>query len=578
MKKLILLFLSIALWSCTSSDTKTVNTNSAKGGKFYGGTLHLNENDPIESLFPLHISDPVSARTASQIYEGLFKLDPQTLEIEKCLVQSYKTDSTNTLYTFTLKDSIFFHNDESFDKGIGRKLTSDDIIFCFTQLCTHTPYNHAFYVFHDLVEGADEYYNLTRSGKYGGKQPSGIKKIDDLSFSIKLKHPSTVFKYILSEHQTYIYPKEYILNSLEKKPNREIGTGPFIMTQKTDKNISFAKNTNYHRQDSFGNKLPFLDQLEITFIENKHVALDSFINLNTDVLYKLPADLLLDLHLHQDSSDFTHNVEETPEMSIDYLGFNLKSKLYRNKNLRKAVAFALDKKKILERSLDGEADEIGNHGITPPYFQNTIGYNANSIKTLTFNKDSANIYLNASRIFAPDEPRNLTLYYNVEGHRNDKVVNTISRELKKNLNIDLLVKPLHQIAFNHAIESGDAELFLSSWTYEYPHPMDHLAAFYSDGKEFTNAGMVYPDVFRYSNPNFNRYYSMAFSAKSDSSTLTFLLKAEQILMDDLPVIPLWYNESYRAKQEYVKDFHLNPLGYRDLRETYIKPHNVIFPK
>lgn len=579
MKHFILLtFCLFSLWSCKQLTNLKDSSATINGSKQNAKVLYINENDAIGSLYPLHASDAISARISSQIYEGLFKLNPTTLNVEHCLVNSHTVDSTGTLYHFTLKDSVFFHDDPCFDNGKGKMLTSDDVIYTFNKLCTYTPHNHAFYAFHDLVEGADDYYNLTKSGKHKGNNVSGISKIDDLNFTIKLLHPSTVFKFILCEHQTFIYPKEYILHSLDKNTSREVGTGPFKLNKRDKDGILLVKNPNYHLLDSLGNKYPLLDELNISFIEDKHIELDSFINLSTDVIYKLPADLLLDLHLHQDSSNFSYEVIEKPEMSLDYIGFNVQSKTYSNKNLRKAIAFALDKKKILERSLEGEADEIGNHGITPPLFKQIMAYNTDTIHSITHHKDSAAFYIKQAKVFTDGEPRNLTLYYNIEGHRNDKVVNTISRELKRHLNIDLLVKPMHQMEYNEAVESGEAGFFLSSWVYEYPHPMDHLSYFYSDGIDFTDQALVYPDIFRYHSYEFNKYYKKAFYANTTEACLKNLLRAEQILINDIPVIPLWYNEGYLAKQEYVKDFVNNAVQYRDFRQTTVTPYDVLLPQ
>ena len=581
MKKLIVLLLGVSLLGCKTTEKQENNPYTAKGGKIYGGTLYLNENDPTESLFPLHISDAVSARISSQVYEGLFKLNPLTLSVEKCLVSDYSIDSTHTLYTFTLKDSVFFHDSECFDKKIGRQLVADDIIFCFQQLCTYSERNHAFSVFHELVQGADEFYKQSKLGKTATSSISGIKKLDKLTFSIQLKHPSTLFTSILSEHQTYIYPKEYLLYSLDENMEKEVGTGPFTLSKvirSSEPSLVFKRNPKYHMKDKLGNSLPFIDVVHYNFIEDKHSELDTFVNMSTDLINKLPTDLLFALHKHKDSVAFSHDIEEISEMSLDLIGFNCKSSIYSNHNLRKALAFVFDKKKIVERALDGNASEYGKYGITPPTFLMHDNYPVNDIRCPAFNEDSAKYYLERSRVFRNEDVKNLTLYYNLEGHKNDKVVNTISRELKRILGIDLLIKPLHQIEFNHAVESGTAEFFLTSWIYGYPHPQQHLAAFYSSGIEFKSKNIAYPNVFRYSNPKFDNYYNTAFSTENDSIATANYVLAEKILMKDLPVIPLWYDEGYLAKQSYVEDFSFNAIEYWDLRYTYIKPHKVISPE
>jgi len=573
----LLTFSLLFLGACTdSSPEKTEEILSVKGGKHYGGTLSLNESSFIESLFPHHISDAVATRISSQIYEGLLKLNPKTLAIESCLADTFYLDSTHTEYTFILKDNVYFHDAPCFENGKGRLFTSEDVINSFTKLCENNKDNHAFSVFHNLVVGADAYYNAGIKGRTKGV--SGLSAPDAKTVKIKLIHPSTVFPYILTEHQTYIFPKELLSHFDNTNLGHEVGTGPFMVSQidkGENKRLFLKRHPNYHGRDEFGNKLPFLDGLFFSFLEDKKLELDSFKTNFLDLVYKIPNESLFDLHQKQHNGELDFEFTEQAEMSLDYIGFNTQSSLYKNKDLRKAISFAIDKKMLLERSLSGEADLPGYFGITPPIFQKQKNYPVDNIKSHSYNVDSAKFYLEKSGVFNAKETKNLTLHYNSEGNRNVKIAKGLSRQLKETLGIDLLIISDNQIKFDHLLNTGKADLFLSSWIYEYPHPQHHLEAFYSDNIPLNDSLEIFPNVFRYQNKTFDQFYAKAFSEENKTKSFKLYKKAEQIVMDDAALIVLWYNEGYEIMQTEIKDFDINPIQYRDFRKTYIKPIDVI---
>lgn len=572
-----LLFCLVAVFtSCDQAHLE--KTNTATKPK-YGSVLRLSENDFISSLFPHHISDGISARISAQIYEGLLKLNPKTLAIENCLAKNYSVDKTGTRYTFELKDSVFFHQDRCFGSDQLRRLVSDDVIYSFTKLCQYSDKNVAFSVFHDLVLGATEYHEATRVGDTTVKSVKGLQKITDTKFSIELTHPSTVFPFILTEHQTYIFPKEAILYAYETKLNKEVGTGPFTLYSVTtgeNPSVLLRRNAHYHQQDVDRNPLPYLDGISVQFLEQKSAELDSFVAHQQDIIAKLPSELLYNIDLLSDSSNMENLVTEYPEMSVDYLGFNCQSSTFQDINLRKAIAHGIDKKKLIERALQGEADQPGDYGTTPPVLAKSINYPYEAIKSPEFNLDTARYFLSLTNIGQSDQ-RSLRLHYTLEGGRNQKIARELSKQLKQNLGIDLVMQNDHQSVYNFAVQRGTADLFLSSWLFEYPHPQHHLAAFYSSGVTFKEGQITYPNVFRYDNAEFNKQYQLGFESASDPIALAYFAEAEKILIQDAALIILDYPEGYKAVQPEVKGFHINPIQYRDFRKTYIKPYPSVFP-
>ena len=174
--KNILLYCSafVLLFSQSCSGPKDSNDETqiikALGDRNYGGIFRLNESEYIKNLFPHNITDAYSYRVASQVYEGLFKFDDESLQVIPCLAESYTVDESGTLYTIKIKENVFFHDDPCFPDGKGRELTSADVSYCFTKLCTQNINNQLFTsIFKNILKGADRYYNATENEQVPGK-------------------------------------------------------------------------------------------------------------------------------------------------------------------------------------------------------------------------------------------------------------------------------------------------------------------------------------------------------------------------------------------------------------------------
>src|ERR1700744_103899 len=114
------IFSSLLVASCGGDKNKAKENSSgteAKGGRVYGGCLHLAETESYQSLNPISILDVTSNFIATQIYDGLVRLNNATLKVEPAIAEKWEVDATGTKYTFHLKKGVTFQDDKCFSGG-----------------------------------------------------------------------------------------------------------------------------------------------------------------------------------------------------------------------------------------------------------------------------------------------------------------------------------------------------------------------------------------------------------------------------------------------------------------------------
>jgi len=562
----------ISLFSCGKKETSNATElRPAKGDRNYGGVFRMNESENIKTLFPPSITDAFSYRIANQIYEGLLKFDQEYLTLKNGIIEGYSVSEDGLTYTFNLKKGVKFHDADCFGDGKGREVTTEDVKYCFTYLCSYNAHNLGFEVFKGVLKGADAFFEATKQGEKPRSGIEGLKVIDKYTIQFQLEKKSSLFLYNLARPYTYIYPKEafdkYGLD-MRVKP---VGTGPFYVSSiDEDIVVILKKNNAYHAFDSLGNRLPFLEALEIRFLKDRKAELLEFKKGNFEMIYHLPTEQIIEivedaLNKTKQGQYTKYTMQREPEMSSHYLMFNQQNELFKNKNLRKAISFGIDRTKILEYVLQGEGFKAGVNGITPPVFD---GYDISKIKGYDLDLDSAHYYLTKAGYPEGKGFPKTVIYLNSDGERNVRVVEEVQKELKDNLNIEIEIQVLPFAQHLENAMNGKSEFFRIGWIADFPNPENFLYLFYGKNVPTDKNEVSFPNLSRYKNDAFDANYDKAMATTNLDETVNSLLKAEQVLLNDAGVIVLWYDEGYRLLQPYVQNFPNNPMQYRDLSDVY----------
>lgn len=352
-----------------------------KVGNYGGKLIRPTTSDP-RSFNPILAKETSTTVITSLLFDGLTKTDVVTLEVEPNLAKSWEVERGGKRWIFNLRKDVYWSD--------GEKFTAEDVVFTFNDLI----YNP------DIPNSSRDIFTIR------GKEIQ-VKKIDKYRVEFILPYKFAPFLRSLSQD---ILPKHKLKQAVENKKfnftwgtNAEeseiVGTGPFILKEYLPgERVILGRNPYYWKKDAQGNPLPYLDEIIFVILQNQDTVLLKFIEGELDY-YGLRGEDLPILGPLQDEGNFTiYNAG--PAFGSNFLTFNqnpgvnpnsnkpfipsYKLEWFRNNNFRKAVAYAIDRRKIIEIVYNG----LGYSQYSP--MSPTSGYFYNpDVKTYSYNLDKA---------------------------------------------------------------------------------------------------------------------------------------------------------------------------------------------
>ncbi len=560
MKLVPLIFLILILTSC-GSDKKQF--------EFAGGSFKMALDNTPSTFIAREVNDVYSFELLSQVMEGLVSFNAEDLSLQPQIAEKWSISSDGTVFTFTIRDDVYFHDNPVFESLDDRKLTVDDVLFTFEKACKPNAEGNptAAYLFllANQVKGAKEYYE----GK--AKSISGMK-IKKNQFEITLLNPDQTYINKLANLSASIVSKKIV------EANKEtdvVGTGPFCFTPPSeDETYILLKNQDYYMVDNKGNALPYLDSVVFYVQTRKLEQLEMFEQGKTLLISGLPTSRITEM-LEGRISDFNaqpplKELYNNPLLTTQYYFFNMNDPRFKDVRVRQAFNYAIDRKRLADNVLRNQYYEYGIYGITPPIGSVFKGYDFSEIKKYgyDFNPELAKQLLSDAGYPGGKGFGSVDLRLDISD-LNTAVAEELADQIYQTLGINVNIDGSNFEQRNEDGNMGRGDLFRTAWVADYSSPETFLGNFYGKlvpkEKDLPSSG----NQSRYVNPLFDKYFEQGRSA-DPKRRLELFSKAEIELMKDPPIIPLWYANDFTLSYSRVRNLKNNPMEFLDLRRVYIK--------
>jgi peptide/nickel transport system substrate-binding protein len=293
------------------------------------------------------------------------------------------------------------------------------------------------------------------------------------------------------------------------------------------------------------------------------------------MVYRLPVEVFHDImgdleHAKDRKTEF--QILNSPAFNTNYLGFNCASAVFNKKEVRLAFNFAIDRHKIADFTIQGEGTSA-DYGIVP-YVEafEKDGYDFKGLKGYTLDVAKAKDYMKKAGFPDGKGFPKVTLEINGGGgDRNILIAEVVQKMLKENLNVDIEINTVPLAEHLENVTSGKSDFFRLAWIADYPDPETFLTIFYGKHVPAGATEKSFINYTRFKNARFDSLFAASFIEPDKAKRYTLLSKAEQVVLDEAPFMPIFYDDNYRLEQLNVRNFPENAMNYMDLSVVYLIP-------
>ncbi|HDR3489753.1 TPA: peptide ABC transporter substrate-binding protein [Bacillus wiedmannii] len=514
---------SLLLTACNNKANKS-ETEAKKQ------VLNVTVSEEIPSLDTAKTMDGTSAHVMQNIFEGLYVLDDQDQPIP-AVAKSFKRSEDGKKYTFDLRKDAKWSN--------GDNVTANDFMFAWKRAITpETASQYASMLFH--VKNAKEINKGTMS-----LDNLGVKAINDYKLEVELEQPIPYFLQLLAlpiylpQHESFLKEqgKNYAL-----EPSNLIYNGPFVLEKwKHEQEFQLKKNATY-----WDEKKVKLDEINFQIVKDTMTAVNLYEAGNLD---RVPINSQF-----VDKYKGNKELHMSSDPGIAMLRFNEKNNALANKKVRQSISLALNKEDFVAHFINNGAKPAS--GLVP------VGH-INEETGKDFRKENGDLSLydlqNAKKIWE-EAKKELGVeqinfeFLTFEQDNAKRMAEYIKGDLEKNLHgltIQIKQQPFKQKL--QLEQTGDYDITMANWGPDYKDPISYLELFTTGNQN---------NKMNYSNSRFDELIK---KAKTDfvlepEKRWGALLEAEQVLLEDAAVAPLYHIGSAYVQKDYVKGIEKHQFG------------------
>ena len=554
-KKIISLILSVVFMSALFSGCTTANKIGKKAG---GEVLTINLGAEPKTIDPALNAAIDGSNVIVNSFEGLMRLDEKDKPIPG-IAKSYEVSKDGLTYTFHLRDNALWSD--------GKPVTAGDFEYAWKRALNPDTASEYAYQLYYLKNGQG--YNeskLPANQKTPGIKPSTEKDVgviakDDKTLVVTLENPTAYFLTLMA-FPTYMPVRKDVVEkdkAWATKPETYICNGAFKMKEWKPKDVLvFVKNNKYWDAGTVK-----LSQINYKMLDDQNAYLSAFKAGQLDMIDNPPQQETPTL-----IKDGTAKVY--PNLATYYYCPNLSAeankidpaaaKALKDKRVRKALSLAINRKDITDNVAKG--GQIPATSFVP---KGVVDEKGNDFDKKEYYKPEGDVALAKKLLAEAGYPNGkgfptITLLYNTsQNHQN--LAAAVQDMWRKNLGINIELKNEEWKVFQTTRREKQFLLARHGWSADYNDPMTFLDLFVTNGGNNDAS---------YSNPEYDKKIMAAKKELDPAKRMVILHQAEDILMDDMAIIPVYYYTTVVALKSYVKGVVVSPLGQYYLTKAYIE--------
>lgn len=525
------LFFSYLLVSCSGGET-----NVDKGLKTQ--ELHFGNGTEPQDLDPHIVTGVPEHHIIATLIEGLTKKDTKDLSPIPAAAASWEISDDKKTYVFTLRKDAKWSN--------GASVTAHDFVYSWKRILSPALGAQYAYMLY-YIKNAEAFNN----GKITDFSQVGVKALDDLTLEVTLNNPTHFFLGLLSHFSTYPVHKATIekFGKIDEpgtqwtRPGNFVGNGAFTLEKwELNRVITVAKNPSYWNHAKVK-----LNKIHFHPIEDMNSEERMFRSGQLHMTGQIPIEKIAKYRKENPETTHIH-----PYVGTYFYRINITQKPFDDPRVRRALAMSIDRQQITEKITKG--------GETPTYFFTPPDINGYTSRTkVPYDVEAAKKLL-AEAGYPNGEgfPKFEILFNTSESHK--KIAIAIQQMWKRNLNIDVQLLNQEWKVYLDSQQSLDYDVCRAAWIADYLDPINFLDMFVSNGGN-NNTG--------WSNQQYDALIAQSMQVTDSAERYEILQQAEKILLEEIPLIPIYTYTTKRLVSTDVKNYHHNMLDRLSFEDMYL---------
>lgn len=504
------------------------------GGTGADRPVSLAIGEPSAPLVPGGTVEEYGTQVVEALWTGLVEYTADGEVSWTGVAESVESDDRVT-WTVRLRDGWTFHD--------GTPVTATS----FVDAWNHTAYSPNASAGSYFLAGIEGYDDLQApvddagepAGEPAATAMSGLEVVDDTTFSVTLTAPFAQFPLTLGYNPFLPLPESFFADP-ETFGRRPVGNGPF----RADGEFVPGEGMTVRAYDGYaGEQAASVDAVEFRVYGDLGTAYTDALAGAVDVVPRVPADASATAE-----QEFAGRYVESPSAGFTYLGLPLYEERYADPRVRQALSLAVDREAIAEEIFAGSRRPADS--LVPPVVD---GHRDGACGFCELDVDRANALLDAAGF---DRGTPIELWFNAGGG-NEAWMEAVGNQLRAHLGVEFVLRgDLAPPEYGPLLGSrGMTGPFRMGWSMDYPSPQNFLEPIHS-----AEAGANFSG---YRSPAFDALVAQGNAAATNEQALGFYQRAEDVVLADLPVIPLFFDVTQSVHSAAVGEVTVDVFGRVD---------------